>query len=565
MKGNILNKILNKILIAVIILFILASLFFLYSVYFKPLPALGLKIELIGANEVIPLENYQYKIKVNNGSNKNLSDVNLRIILSEGIFMSGNQAMKEFSFSLGRIEAKKSAEQNLNLFFINEGNFKETIKFILTYKIEDKAHIFEKEDSFSILVKNSPIQAQIFVPTKIYLNQEFQSSFKIINLSNKTLENVKVKIDAPSNFLLISTFPRTEHLYWEFKKLEPKEIKDISIIGQIQDIKSSAIFSAQIDFDYVGKSFSLPKEIAKVNLLDNPVAINISIAPSQTSVPIGSNLLYEVSIKNRSQSVLNEGLVRVKFFGPFDISSLQSDGAYSQIDQSLSWTSREKPELLNIKPGDEIKLRFSISLIQSYPILNNENSKNFIARARVEFKTPTIPIEIEETLKEYIVYQEVEKKISGRLEVQSQAFYGDEFFEASGPLPLANEQPTTFSWHIKIRTIGEDFGNFTLSTRFPPRVNLTGKVGGDAIKENLKFDPKTGVFFYSVNKLDANLGYSQKEMDLVFEVVVTPPALIDPNDLVIVPSLQYSAVGSFSNNEFSGTTDYIKADNITKK
>jgi hypothetical protein len=555
MKGGILNK----ILFGVILIFFVTLAIFIYTVYFQPMPALGLKTNLIGPNEVVPLENYDYQIRVENYSNKNLTDVNLRIILSEGIFWNKSNQTKEFSFSLGRIEAKNTVNQNLNLFFINEGNFKETIKFILTYKLEGQSHIFEREDSFSILVKNAPLQAQIFIPTKTYLNQEFQVSFKVINLSNKILENIKVKIDTPSNFLLVSTFPKNDNsLYWEFKKIEPKEIKDISLIGQIQNIKSTGIFSAQLYFDYQGKTFILPKEIAKINLLDNPINIEIQTSPAQESIPIGSNLLYEIKLKNKSQTILDDVMIKVKFFGPFDLSSLNSDGSFSQIDQVLSWTVREKNELLHLRPGDEVKLRFSISLFQSYPILENNDAKNFTAKIRVEIKTPTIPAEIEEGTKEYLVYQEIEKKISGKLEVTDKILYGDIFFPSAGPLPLVNEQPTTLSWHIQVKTIGEDFENFALSTRFRPGVNLTGKVGGDAIIDNLKFDPKTGVFFYNINKLPANLGYTQKELDLVFEIVVIPPALTKTNDLIIIPPLQYSGVGSFSKTELNGNLKELR-------
>lgn len=555
MKG----KILNKILLGAILIFAVVLIIFLYTVYFRPMPVAGLKINLIGPNEVVPLENYNYKIAVENNSNKNLVDVTLKVILSEGIFLNQDYQDKEISLSLGKIESKNKTEQNLSLFFLNEGNFKETIRFVLTYKIEDKTYTFEKEENFSILVKNAPIQSLIFLPLKAYVNQEFQTSFKIVNLTNKTLENVRVKIDAPSNFLTVSTFPKNDSLYWQFLKLEPKETKEISLIGQVQSIKSSGIFSVQTDFVYNNKNFSLPKEIAKINLLDNPVSININISPTAESIPIGSNLLYEISLKNKSQTILDDASVKVKFIGPFDLSSLKSDGSFSQLDQTLSWTSREKVELLHLKPNDEVKLRFSISLFKSYPILNTEtnNDKNFLAKVRVEFKTPTIPAEIEENFKEYIVYQEIEKKISGRLELENKLLYGDVFFEGAGPLPLANEQPTTLSWHIIVKTIGEEFDNFTLNTNLPPGVNLTGRVAGDAVADNLRFDPKTGIFSYSLNHLTANLGYTQKELDLIFEVIVTPPALVRTEDLLIIPPVQYSAVGSFSKTEFNGSMKEI--------
>jgi len=555
------DKLLNKILILSLIIFLGAIAFFIYFVYFRPVPAEGLKIGFSGPNEVLALENYDYQVLVENGSNKKLTDVVLKISLTDGAFFKDKIEEKDLSLFLGDLDPKQTSQQNLSLFFLNAGDLKETIKFSLNYKIENKNYIFTKEEAFSILVKHPPIKAQIFLPTKIYVNQEFQTSFRLTNLTKQKLNNIKVTIEVPSGYLLTSSFPKSENLYWEFSSLDQNEAKDISLIGQIQDPKSLGIFSIKIDFSFQGLSFSLLKEIAKINVLENPVVFYIKSIPESQSIRIGSSLFYEITLENKSQTNLENGEVKIIFDGPFDFYSLNTDGYLNESDNALYWNPRNKQELLILKPGDKVKFNFSIALFQSYPILSSTN-KNFRVKIRAEFRTPSIPTEVETSGKEYYVFQEDEKKIIGDIFIDQKLVYRDPNFSPKGPFPLLANQSTNLVWHLKIKSIGEDFNNFTISTKLPFGVNFTGKVGGDAILENTRYDPKTGAFIYNLNTVPANLGYLSKEMDLAFQLSVEPPANINPGIFIIIPDVQYSAIGSFSQNQINKTLQPIRGSQI---
>jgi hypothetical protein len=550
------ERFLNRVLIFSFLIFIFTIGFFIYFVYLRPSPAVGLKINLLGPNEVLSLEDYNYQIEVINNSNKKLTDVTLKISLPDGAFSASNPQEKDISLFLKDLEKNQSLKQNLALFFINVGGLKETLKFVLNYKIENKNYVFAKEENFSVLVKSPPIKAQIFLPTKAYVNQEFQTNFRIINLTKQKLNNVKVSIEVPSDYLLTSSFPPAQNLYWEFNFLNPGETKNISLIGQAQDPKSSGIFSIKTDFSFQNFSFSLTKEIAKINILENPVVFYLKSTPESKSLPIGSSLFYEITLENKSQSTLENSEVKVIFNGPFDLSSLNSDGYFNEFDKALYFNPRNKPELLSLKSGNKVKFNFSIYLLKSYPILG-ETNKNFPVKIRAEFRTPSIPVEIEESGKEYFVFQEDEKRIIGNFDVENKLVYQDPNFISQGPFPLQPNQPTTLVWHIKISSIGEDFDNFTLSTRLPAGVNFTGKVGGDAILDNSKYDPKTGAFVYNLNKLPANLGYSQKEINLAFQLIVEIPANVQKDSFVIIPQTEASALGSFSQSEVRKTLKEI--------
>jgi len=554
------ERLTKKILKLSFLFFIIAISLFIYFVFLRSSPIESLRINLKGPNEVLTLETYDYQIEIINNSNKKLTDASIKIVLSSGTFMEDNIQKKEISLFLGDIEEKQTIK-GLKLFFINPGDMKENIKAILNYKIKKEGQVFAKEENFDVLVKYPPIKAQIQLPTKVYVNKEFSATFHLINLTKKKLTNIRVSIDVPSGYLLTSSLPiKDKDFYWQFESLDAGETKTISLIGQIQDPKSLGIFSVKTDFSFQNFTYSLTKEIAKVNVLESPVVFYLKSIPESQNINIGSVLFYEVTLENRSHTSLDDGEIRIKLSGNFDFKSLRTDGFFDEFTNTIYFNARNKKELLSLAPGDKVKVEFSISLFRSYPILG-ESDKNFSVKVRAEYRTKSIPMEIEEGLNEYVVFQEDEKKIIGDIEVGSKLVYKDPVFASQGSFPLQPNQPTTLTWHIIIKSIGEDFENFTLLTRFPFGVNFTGKVGGDAILDNLKYDPKTGAFVYNLNKIPANVGYTQKEIDLAFQLIVEMPANVE-GYFVIIPETKISANGSFSGAAIRKTIGEITSSDV---
>lgn len=549
------EKFLNKLLVIAFLLFLILLGILIYFFYFKTTPLKNLKIQIQGPAEVSSLEPVKYRILITNETQTKMTDTSLKINLSSGGFFQDQT--QEKSIFLGDIGPQQSAQQDIEIYFLNEGGLKEEIRVSFYYKIETKPNVFEKSENLSILVKNPPIKAQILVPTKIYVNQQFQTTFNIVNLTSQKLNDIQIAVEVPENFLLVSSFPQSSNFYWNLGSLEANETKTISLVGQIQNALSSGVFSAKINFSFQGKQFSLPKEFAKVNILENPVAFQIKTLPQQESIPIGSRINYEILIENKSQTTLENNEIKVSLIGPFDFFSLYADGYSNQIEKSVSWNPRNKSELAVFKPGDQIKINFSVSLFQSYPILSDAN-KNFVATMRIEFKTPTIPAEIENPeSKEYVVYQEVNKKIIGKIQIEHWLAYERKYPISQGPFPLEPNKKTTLNWHINIKTLGEDFQDFSLFTKFPPGVNLTNKIAGDALKENIQFDKATGNFWYSIKNLPANLGYTQKNLELIFQLEIEPPAYSYLNSWIIIPQPQYSAKGTFSQADLTGQLNNI--------
>ncbi|BCX15566.1 MAG: hypothetical protein KatS3mg097_458 [Candidatus Parcubacteria bacterium] len=567
-----LNKISNYLLIFSILIFIIIGGVFIFMLFKNNnINIAGLSLTITGPTIVNSFEISDYIIQIDNQSNQRLEDVSLKVFLSEGAFFYDQKSIKERVIPIGIVEAKNIKKQSLGLFFVNAGEMNEKIKVVLNYKISGKEYSFEKGGDLNVKVNKAPIQANIFLPNKIYINQPFQLSINLFNLTKEKFNNIKVNIEPAFGFQLIDAFPKSNIFYWEFPVLDQNDTKQITINGYINDIRSDGIFKVKIYFDFENQSFALDSQIAKTTVVNNPIVFTIRSTPNDNVVDSGANISYEVTIENKSETIMSNNEVKVTFSGLFDFDSINSSGYLSRAERAIIWNGRNKPELLNLKPNDKVVINFSASILKTLPIFNPNNDKNFTAKVRVDFRSPTIPIEVEKVEKEYAIFQEDVKKIKGSAELTHSLTYNEGLFPTIGSFPPIHEAITNFAWHVKIKTKAEDFSELNLNAKFPPGVNLTNKVSGDATIENLKFDPQTGIFNYTLNKIAANAGYRQdpndqfanKEIDLVFEVIVDIPANADPQNFVVIPEVNFSLKGDFSQRTISGSLQPLTTANVT--
>ena len=557
------QKIINKLLFFSFFLFILVFSIFVISNFFSKKPPQELNFNIIGPLEVNSLEESLFSVKINNFSLHELSDVNLSIFLSEGVYFLDSEE-KERVFNLGEIKSNTSTELYFNLIFLNEGDNKEKIKAILRYKLKTKPYVFEDSKEFSVLVKNSPLIVITSLPEEIYTFQPFESKISILNSSFENLNDINIKITPPQEFEFLESQPPSENMEWNFIEIKPKEKKEISFLGNFKNLPLFPFFDVKVSFSWRGKSFSLNPQTFKFSIKENPIKIEIISNPRGESVNLGSYISYILKIKNKGDIVLRENQVRITFSELFDIKSVSfgKNAYFSSIDNAIYFNSRYEPKLLEIKPGEEVNLNFSARLFNSYPILGEKN-KNFTSKVFIEFKTPSIPPQVKSFYtNEFVIKLEDTKKIIGKFEIDSFLVYKDNLIQNTGPFPLQREIPTTLTLHFKIKTLGEDFKDFYISGKLPPYVNFTGKIAGDALGENFSYDNKTGEFSYFISSLPANLGYTEKELDLAFQIIVLSPANLDPQYLELIPSFNYKVTSSFTNTNFTGFTQSINASEI---
>lgn len=559
-----LNTILNKLLVLSSVVFFIAIITFLIINFRKQEPVKELKVSLIGPQEVNSLEENLYTLSIDNYSSEYLTNVNLSIFLSEGAYFKGEE-IKEKNFSLGEIKPNSSTKIFINLNFINEGNKDEEVRTVLRYKIRNKPYLFETESKHLILVKNPPLLIIPQIPAKVFVLQTFQADFKIINNSKEEISNLRIKINLPKDFDLSFSFPplNNSENEWLIGSLKPNQSFTISLFGKFNSLSLYPLFYPSMSFTWQNQNFVLGQKSYKVTLLENPISLELKTYPSGKSFYPGSHLSYKLIITNKSKISLRENIIKITFNELFNPSTIRAqNGYYSTLDKAIYFNSRYEPKLLEIKPNETVELNFGASLFSNYQILGEKN-KDFNAKVFVEFKTPSIPPEVRDNFSdEYSLKFEDEKRIIGKYEIRSFLVYKDKFFDNRGPLPLLSEQPTTLSWYIKIKTIGEDFENFSLTGKLPPYVNFTGQIGGDASLGNFNFDSRTGEYSYFLKSIPANTGYQTKELELVFQIIVLPPAGISTYLLEILPSPTYQITSSFTKISFSGNLDSISSSEI---
>lgn len=544
------DNILRKFLLLAVIIFFAGLTAFLISFFLTSERVKGLTFELSGPENVSALVPTKYFLKINNQSNKVLTDTVLEISLSDGVFFQDKPSEKTTIITLGNLRPGSSLKQDYSLIFFGEENKLEDIEVTFNYKVGKKPQIFSEKRKMSIRVSRSPLTIKDYLPQVVITNQQFTVKFKIENKAEVPYK-LQFELETPSYFVFqkVNPLPLKEN-FWYFENLQPNETKIIEMDGYFTQVPATQFFAYKIKMEWQNIEYVPPEKLLPISIKESPVLLTVNSFPATESVKLGSLINYRIFLENKSSMPILEPEVKVVFNGPFDFENLYTDGYFSLVEESILWNARNKSELKSLDPGEEIWFDFKIKLLNNYPI-SEDQEKNFAAKVFTEFSTKSIPPEIEITGDVFRVQAELTQKIQGTIEISQTLTYQSEFFTGSGPFPLEPEKETTLTWLITIKTLAEDFKDVTLTTKFPLGVEFLNQAGGDAELSNVFFDSLTGSFTYQIDTLKANLGYGYNEIVLAFPIKVKPPASKDFSRWPVIDDLILKARGDFTQEDFN--------------
>lgn len=543
-----LEKISNKLLFFSLVIFFAGLIAFAVSLYFTSERVKGLIFEVSGPEKVSALTPTQYLLKISNKSNKTLTNVSLEISLSEGVFFYDQPQTKNLIISLGDLKPEEFLLRDYNLVFFGEENKIEDIEVTLNYNVENKPQVFSERKKISVRVSNTPISIRTFVPKAVFTQQIFELKFEIENEA-KIPFNLQFELEEPAYFVRSNATPTpVQDLIWYFQDLSSQQKKEIKISGSFSKTPPAQFFNYKVKIEWQNIEYTPPAKLVHIAVKESPVLISIISSPADESVEPGSNISYRITVENKGITPIFQPEIKVKFLeGPFDLSSIGTDGYFSLIDETILWNSRNKPELYYLDPGEKLSFDFRVRLLKDYPILGEKN-KDFTATIMAEFLSKSIPGEVKVDDQVFQVQSYLTKKIIGNMIADHQLTYQSEYFSGSGPFPIEPETETTVTWLIKIKTISEDFEDIVLEANLPLGVDFLNQVGGDADLNNVFYDNLTGNFSYQIDFLKANLGYLYNEFILAFRLKIKPPANTNQNFLV-VRNAKIQAKSTFTGKE----------------
>jgi len=501
------KKILNYFIIIVILA---GTTWFIWNwqknVYSKEL----LRLDIFGPSEITLGEEVEYVVRYRNKGEFRLDNPEL-------VFEAPEYSLKDGEFFERQIlgpeelgEAIYPGEEKTFSFKISilgkEGDIKIT-KASLSYRPKDLKARYQLSSDFTSQIKSAPLVFDFDLPSKIASGKDFVFRINYFSNIEHLLTNLRCQIEYPFGFEFISSTPKSiEQTEWEIPVLNKSEGGRIEISGRLSgDLGEAKVFKAKLGVWKNGEFIVLKEATKGGEVVRHSLYIRQEINgnPQYVAVP-GDWLHYEIYFKNVGEdSVSNLFMINQLEGEAFDFQTIKSDyGSFQAGDNSIVFDWRRVPDLQYLIPTEEGKVDFFIKLKDDLGSVKNPVLRNkiFIGQVKEEFVT----------------------KIGSKLGIDQKAYFQDEVFGNSGPVPLQVGEATTYTimWHI--RNHYSDIKNAKVKAILPQNIELTGRVFPEPEFEKFTFDSQSREIVWLAGDLARGVGVTEPPLTIAFQISFTP-------------------------------------------
>jgi len=496
----------NFLVISIVILLLITGLvglwYFQRNNYSKEI----LKVEILGPEVVQAGEEIEYLVRYKNNGDVILenpelifeypkhsileNDIGLRITEKVDDIYPGEE--KSFRFK-GRLIGKENEIITANTW--------------INYQPKNLKARYESKTSFSTQIKFVPLTFEFDLASKIEAGQKLNFSLNYFSNFDCELSDLKIKLIYPDNFLFESSIPQAiDTTEWQISLLSQASGGRIRILGDIDgDTGDQKVFRAELGM-YMDGEFVILKEAAQsIQIIEPAIYISqvVNNSPNYTANP-GDLLHYEIFFKNIGRKSFTKKFLLVKLDSEaFDIETLRSDrGETGPGDNSIIFDWKNIPKLSFLGAGEEGKVEFWVKVKDE---TFSQESINLVLRNEVL---------ISEAEKEF------EIKLNSKLDVLQKAYFQEEFFGNSGPLPPKVGESTTYTILWQVKNYSNEANNVKVKAVLPSNVNPTGNFFPEDSK--FTFDSVSREVIWNIGDVNTYQGTGEIPLTLAFQVRLTP-------------------------------------------
>lgn len=516
-----------------------------------------LKVEILGPDTVSIFDEVEYTVKYKNNGNLRLEEPKLVFEFPEYSMAPLNSEENKANVLLLRKEIDSSElgdiypgeEKVIKLkarLFGKEGDIK-TAKATISYKPKNLNAKYESSTTHSSVIKPISLTFDFDLPTKIESGKNLSFFLNYFSSLNYPLTDLGIKIEYPSGFEFVSGKPKPlDKGEWEIPLLNKTDGGRVEIQGKLSgNTKDQKVFKATIGVWQNDNSFIVLKEVTRVVEIGQPrldIIQKVNGSQDYTASP-GDILHYEIFFRNLGEEPFTDLFLIAKFDGAgyLDFNSIRVDSGKSSFgDNSVVWDYNSVPKLKFLGRGEEGKVEFWVNMKNTFSGSQNATIKNAVLASSTK--------------------AEFEVKIKSKLAITQKAFYNDEVFGNTGPVPPVANQTTTYTIVWEARNYGNYVKNVTVKAILPDNVKLTGRMFPESEISNFSYDSQSHEIVWKVNNsgtLNPGAGVNGAPPSISFQISLIPDASQRGQNAAIIGQAKIKGEDQWTDDATEGTSKAI--------
>ncbi len=509
----------------------LGVLFFVY----RPAQGPNVSIGFVKPDNVLLGDPFPIAITLSNYSQNILKNAILTITLPDSVAFVGQSAgSRSMQQSVGDIGPgsvyKFNGDNNANLIAVDDPNASGNIKHIdvtLAYHTDTAPNdTFTTKGGADIYLEGPAVSFTMAAPTAVVSGQNFDFTINYVNNTHHDFNNAKLMLQFPPAYSFVrASMPANSAASnsWNLDTIAAGGTGNVVITGNIVGPENANYpLNALLSGDVAGNTYALSSASANLAVAASPLSLTIALNgdPLYVTRP-GDSLDYVLAYTNNSNIVFQNVTISAALAGRmFDPATVQTNGSFNSLTNTITWNAATVPALLNVAPGASGSVDFRVRTKSAYPIVRSYD-KNFTLAVTGQIVSPTVPPGT--AASSTVSVAKVENKVAGEIAVAAKGFWHDSTsgISNSGPYPPKVNKATQYTIHWVITNYSTDMGNVTLTASLQSGTTCTGQIQSN-MPTAPTCDASSGSVSWTIPTIPATMGTVGPAAEAVFQVTNTP-------------------------------------------